>query len=1398
MNTFWSKAIKFNYLCNKSIFTMLIMRKSILSIIFCCSLLCQIYSHENFKFHTVSYKGGLSYDGITDIKQDGRGFMWIMLGGNLFRFDGYSYKSYKEDLYHGSENQAIFFNNLDVDIYGNLYISTSNGLYQYEENSDSFKRIINSTVDRVFIDNNNRFWINSNNKIHYLSKNGEKITPGFTGNEKTLNRRVFCESENRPFFFSVYGKIYEFDPSNETIVDWANFESEFEGAVLVDATIVGESIWVLTSKFKLMKIDLNTKIITYSYKHPYYQGINLRCLYVSEDNLAWVGTINGLYILNPVKEDIYLHQNIKNNSFSIPNNSIWTINEDNHQNIWIGTYMGSLVYVNKHEEMSFETHKISSEGLNMVPVSRLSEIGDKIWVSTEGGGINIFDLKSANFTSLPVNNNQNSLSSENTKNSVADNKGNVWISTFRGGLNCYNTKTKAFTYFNTKTTSNNSLYSDNIRKIILEPDSGLWIIYQEHTTTISFFSFNDYSFEHFTIDEENEEYMKYDYIYDGYRDNKNQLWLISSYRLYCLNIHTKEFSKYPITNSSNPASTLCLDNDETVWIGTFGNELIRFDQSDKSMHSFSNILQSNIAEIYSINFSENQLGEQTLWMGTNDGLYKYNTETNNSVVFKEADGTQGDVYYPLSTLKDSSDLLYFGGTEGFTIIDPYKVYFNLAKPNTILSDFYIDNKSVLNNDFDLSEIRFSNDPLEIELNHKQQNFGFKFSSDNYLNANKNMFRYRLKNYDNRWIITDATNRTVFYSKIPAGRYLFEVQTANNDGIWGDVSSVIITRKQTPWLRLPAIIIYALIFGVLLYYFISMYKARRKLELQIYMDQLESDKNEEIHKNQLQFFTNISHDLKTPLSLIMITINKMREEGMREYYYRILNNNAERLLRLLNDILDFRKTQNNRMKINVSNANLGEFIHSISGDFIEYAQQKDINFQIITNDEELSDLPFDEKVMEKIIMNLLINSFKYTRKGDSISIIAGKKEFKSKYTNSHSISYEDYSAKNSFYIVVSDTGIGISKESIAKVFDRFYQVESNNQNNHMGSGIGLALVKNLVMLHKGSLTIYSERGVGSDFVIELSSDIKSYLPEEVEVLNSELVENKTEIEANIDSIYPDIGYKLPLSEYLPSNSDKIKDKTILIAEDNEDLRNIIKSSLEEKYEVVCFDNGKHAYDWLKENEVDLILSDIMMPVMDGITFCKKIKNNVETSHIPFILLTAKSGVDSMIEGTESGADLYFEKPVDLTLLKTSISNIFKKQDVLREYYAKNYFAEVSSISPNKQDNQFLIDVTDIIDERIDQSELDVNTIATEMMMSRSKLYSKIKALTGKSVVEFILSYRLRKAAKLLVESEMNIQQAMYAVGIESRSYFTKAFKKEFDMTPSQFQTKNKNNGESLPN
>lgn len=1058
-------------------------------IIFCFSGFAQ----SELKFHTLSPKGGLSYDGILDIKQDGRGFMWIVLESNLFRFDGYTYKSFKTQFQSGINASAVYFNNIALDSKGNLYVSARNGLYKFNYDSDHFSNIIKTPMTQVYVDTCDVFWLITSKGIAMLGKNDEVIYPDFNGKKYPLHNRIFCESNKDLYLFSRFGQIYRYNRTNSTMEDCVNIHHDLKDADLIDAKIYNNELWVLTSKCTILRIDLTTHLITLRYNNPDLQKINIRCMNISENADLWIGSMNGLYVLNLKNSQIRRYQHNPTESFCLPHNSIWTIWKDKQNNMWIGTYMGSVVYVNRYDEKIFETYYHSQNGLNKVPVSGFAYDSKNLWISTEGGGVNVFQKKERRFTYLQQNESQNSLSSNYTKALVTDKSGNIWISTFRGVLNRYNPQNKHFTHYKNNPKNKNSLLFNDLRKIVLETDSGLWVAYLQHTASFSFLSFKNKLFTHYSIDNKGNSFTGSDYIYDIYKDRNNKLWLLTSYSLYSFDVRSKQLAEHRIPSANKViASTLCMDHTGKIWIGTFGNELVSFEPETQTFQSFPHILQSDIAEIYSINYSNGGV-----WIGTNDGLYLFNIETNNCSIFKESDGTQGNVYYPLATIKGENGLLYFGGAGGLTIVNPEKVRFNPVKPKAVISDFYIDNTSVLGKRKASLNADFANNTPQLVLSHKEQNFGFKISSDNYLNANKNQFRYRLKNFDNRWILADASGRIIHYSKIPPGNYFFEFQTANNDGIWGDISSVKIIRKRAPWFSIPAVLLYFFLFSAMVYYLVSTYKKRKQLELQHYLDQIEKEKKEEIHKNQLQFFTNISHDLKTPLSLIMATVNRMREEGMKEYYYKILNNNSERLMQMLSEILDFRKIQNNKMKLKVSNGNLNEFLQVISSGFHEYAANKCIDFQIKNTDNSLAEIPFDKKIMEKIVLNLLNNAFKYTPKGGTIKITASQQEFDSEYSTSFTIENKSIPPSNSFFqLTVSDTGVGISKESIVKVFDRFYRVETKNESAHLGTGIGLALVKDLVLLHKGSITICSERNIGTDFILRFSMLPSYYRPDEI--------------------------------------------------------------------------------------------------------------------------------------------------------------------------------------------------------------------------------------------------------------------------------------------------------------
>lgn len=1324
---------------------------------------------KNYKFHTLSPEGGFYYDGVKSIQQDSDGFIWIVMENDLFRFDGYQFKRYYSYFRMLDTSDKWYFRDVELDARGHLFVSTNKGLFVYDKITDSFKRMFKPNTMNIKTDSRGNLWLISASLGIF---DVEKKTFFGMESEKGLlyNAVILCADEDELITGTSNGEIYRFD------YDKMLFEQICalpDNQAIIEIKKHGIELWVLTESYGLYKLDYQTLSIINHYS--FFCTLNneyvpSKTLYVDKNGYVWVGTQRGLYIMNPETEEYSHFTNSKSDIFTLPSNSVWTIEEDAQKNVWIGTYSGGLCYLNFQETSRFRTFSPRENGLNHKVVSGFAEDDESLWIATEGGGVNRMNKKTGEFRYYTHNPSRNSLTYDNVKSLVIDSSQNLWVAMYRGGLDCFSHKTSTFKRFNKDYRSDNGMLTNDLRKIILEADSGLWISYQ--STGISFYSFATDHFTHYMSKRDNNNSS----ISDLCRGKGDDLWVVNNEELYYMNVRTKEYRKIaPDSAYSLRAQALCLDETGNVWIGTVGSGLVRYDVKNNRFYSVNDILRYDVSTIYSLCTDD----DNDLWMGTDNGLFKYNIEKNTFFRFDKKDGIQGIVFYPKACMKGKNGELYFGGTNGFTIINPKEVLLSEFKPTAIITDFYIDN-AIVKPDSTGSPLHQSiSTTREIVLDYNQINFGFKLSSDNYLIPEKNRFKYRLVGYDQRWIEIDATSRIVSYAKVPSGSYTFEVMASNNDGVWNDVPTTIrIRRLPAPWFSWWAYTIYGFLFftlgGTVLYY----YNHQKKLKLELYMDSLEMKKKEENHQAQLRFFTNISHDFRTPLSLIMASVEHMQQQYGNNHYIRLLNSNTRRLLNLVNELMDFRTVENGKMKLKVHLSNINRFVQEVASDFQEYALQKEIDYTIQCDPALSASVYFDEQIMEKVIMNLLNNAFKYTGNGGHIVVETrlDKEPFRSGFKNSYKIQSNPELVRT-FSILVKDTGVGISAESIAQVFERFYKVDSDDTEAHIGSGIGLALVKSLVLFHKGAISIYSERNKGTEMLVQFPLDKEMYDA-------AELLENEASAK------------NMTLSYFIEPESDKqesflLRDrKRILLVEDNEDLRGLMAGHLRASFEIVEAGNGAEASGIVEEMEIDLIISDIMMPVKNGITLCREIKENMNYSHIPFIMLTARGGLENQMEGLDSGADAYFEKPVDFGLLKLTVQNIFRQQQNLKEHYARNYFVDSRELAANQQDNKFISRLIEIIESRIDQPDMDVSYIASELSMSRSKLYAKVKSLTDKSIVEFIRSYRLRKAATLLIEENLSIRETMERIGIESQSYFTRVFKNEFGMIPTAFIQKNK--------
>ncbi|MDR2562341.1 MAG: response regulator [Prevotellaceae bacterium] len=1348
----------------------------------------QMQAKPDYRFRTFSPEGGFDYSGVSSIRQDSEGVIWFITDKDLYKFDGYEHRNYHSSFnklnLEGDKNRR--FNGIETDKAGNVFIGVTNGLFVYDRLNDSFTKLFDGTARTLHVDKHDKLWITLNGTLGIVNKS-EVQEPLFEGNK--LPYIYSCAGDEISLFLASRHAIYRYDHEAETFTIFFSFDTENE---IQSIARYRNKLWVLITGRGLLKIDIPTAAIEHEYDFFHRENEKnalTKMIRTDKYGSVWIATQQGLYVLDPETEKYRHYTHSVANLFSLPNNSVWHIYEDRRQNIWLGTYSGGLCYVNLNENEWLKNFTPQENSLNNKLVSGFAEDEDFLWITTEGGGVNRMNKRSGEFNYLVNTDEDNSLTYNHTKNAVLDHKQRLWIAMFRGGMDCYNTRTGKFTHFKHDPRNKNSLISNDLRKILPEGDSGLWIIYQTNRLVISFFSFDDESFTHYQLSE------GYDFIHDACR-GINKLWLIAE-NLYSIDVNTKECKRFSLDSGPLNGQSICMDGNNNLWIGTIGSGLICFNTKTSTFTVHDKILEMNMYSIFSL-CADN---DNNLWIGTNNGLFRYEINANKYKQFDRNEGIQARVFYPNAVFRSKTGMLYFGGTNGFTQLNPSLLSKNRQKPNVIISGFYINNAPAIPTTQETKEEEERSFPTQITLNHNQAGFGFKFSSDNYLTPEKNRFRYRLKGYDDKWIEAGITEHNAFFSKVPAGDYVFEITTANNDELWNETPVCIqIKRLPEPWLSFPAYCLYFIVIGLIATLIVRYYSKQKDLKVQLYLDAVDKEKKEEIHQSQLRFFTNVSHDFRTPLFLIIAVLDKLRNGGeWNPDYGRILDNNANRLLNLVNELMDFRTIENGKMPLKVCSIDVNLLVKTIAYDFKNFALQKDIDFKVKCDDKLPQSLHADKHILEKIILNLLNNAFKYTEKGGEIIIEthACPENFVARHSNNFTVKGKNVS-NNNFVIAIRDTGIGISRESIKNVFERFYKVNTPNFDSHLGTGIGLALVKSLVLLHKGILTIYSEREVGTDMVVQLSCNSDFYPDYE---LNSSsprndlnysqfspppltfqqryLTDSKAEINSDIEADNDN-----PEQSELNAKLFQAK-KQIMLVEDNDDLRHLIADSLSEEFEVFEAANGAIAYNMLKNTEPDMIISDILMPEMDGLSLCRKVKSDLNLSHIPLILLTAKTGVESQLEGVDSGADLYFEKPVDLRLLCASINNIFNLRRNLQEYYAKNYFADTSKLANNNRDKEFLDRFISIVERNIDRSEVDINYITAELGVSRAKLYNKVKGLTGKSTMEFILNYRLKKAASLLIENELSVKEIIEMIGIESQSYFTNAFKKEFGKTPAAF-------------
>ena len=1045
---------------------------------------------------------------------------------------------------------------------------------------------------------------------------------------------------------------------------------------------------------------------------------------------------------------------------TLSQNSVRCIFRDSQGGMWLGTYWGGLNYYhslcNRFQQIK---HIPFYNSLSDNVVSCIVE--DKknnLWIGTSDGGLNFYDNITKTYKNYLFNpDTSEGVPFKDIKTVYVDESADkVYVGAHAGGMMILNRRTGKKEFYNQQ---NSNLPSNNIYSIISDEGEGLWVASLEH------FIYFDIARKRFTVidkDVKGRPIQKYNRLL--FRDSKRRIWVGGEMGLSVYN----QIDKSLLTNTDFHIPTVleqsfvnCIYESASgyIWIGT-RNGLFALREGDKEplQYTTDNGLPSNV--IYGI--LEDSYGR--LWVSTNQGLSCFNPDNRKLRNFTIVDGLQSNQFNARSYCRISNGNMLFGGINGITSFRPETLIDNPYTPKPVINKLFVFNEEVLPND----ETGILKENIEgvdhIILKSSQNSFSISFVVSNYIAGKHNTFAYKLEGYNEEWY-KQGDISPVSYSNLPAGNYRFLLKAANNDGKWSKDMAVLHIKVLPAWYcTWWALSIFALFFVLLAFIIFRFFWLRKSMQTEIRMERLDKEKREEISQMKIRFYVNISHELRTPLTLIVAPLQELLSNVTGHWEREKLlyiQRNTKRLLHLVNQLMDYRRAELGIFELKPVYANIYKRVLNTFLNYESLAKRKDIDYNFYSELQD-EDVLFDGTYLDLIVNNLLSNAFKYTGDGESVSV-------------------KLYKENKNVVLQVIDTGVGIPEDKQQKIFERFYQIE----NGHEGSGIGLSLVQRLVELHHGQITLVSEVGEGSTFSIYIPQDKSVYSADELLGSSGEL-EGQRVYSTNAHDMYVDDVEFVEVE--INEKEEGSKHGTILIAEDNEELRQYLSNGLSAQFNLIEAENGQQALDLLKDNDVDLILSDVMMPVMDGIKLCKSVKQNLRTCHIPVYLLSAKVDVKYQLKGLQVGADDYIPKPFSMEVLIAKILNMLRTRYRIFEHFSNTAEIEPDKITSNAMDEEMLKKAIAIVEKNISNVEFSTEQFASEMNMSRSNLHLKLKAITGKSAIDFIHKIRFNRACQLLKEGKYTVSEISFMVGYNTPSYFAARFKKYMGCLPTEYGKK----------
>ncbi|MRT93206.1 hybrid sensor histidine kinase/response regulator transcription factor [Ancylomarina sp. 16SWW S1-10-2] len=1318
---------------------------------------------EELRFEHYSNEKGLSHNSVRSILQDQNGFLWFGTFGGVNRFDGVSFKPFTSDIYNPNYLQDDDITHMVMDDDENIWIGTSNGLTRLHLPTSQFKtfhpdsaetnNICGNKIRALFIDNDKRVWIGTkHNGLCYYDSQEKVFHKIDLGNVEYV--RSITQTADNKMWIGTYGEgIYKFD---------INTNGKLENLVRIETknkenTSLNSFVYFLYEDhkfdvfagtreglFKLNKIKdefelLEQKNIAIDF---------FRCITRGPDGFYWIGTTNGLIKCN-LLEDISLNSyerydtDLSYNK-SLTNNYVSCLCFDKSGVLWIGTENG----VEKYDPFDNQFKMTRIEGVSRKNIPIVSSFGEtydgNILIGTHANGIHL--LK---------DNKINLVSSEDERIvSIYSTDGKI----FYCGL--WDGRVLKFDYLTSEIKILDVGFQDVPVFSFLKISKNDLLIGSNGDGLIKY---NIKSKNHYKI--KNDILGKQD-INKIIQNNSGIIWLATEYGVFKYNPVSESIKNYTYQDnktsglSNDKIKDLIIDSKGKVWAST--RHGINF--YDPLTDDFIAVTEPiELKNIWVTDMAIDSVGQMWLNMNFNQ-IAKYDIKNKELHIFSVDNGVRSNIFNKRGFLYSSNKQIYLGGENSLISFNPPTLKENDFSPAPLISEFSVQNNIVIPGDTINGQVILEEDlnySRKVDLKYNNRIFSITFSSASYVEERQNKFQYMLEGFDKDWINATSNSRTVQYTNLYPDEYLFKIRAINSNGYYSDVSSYQINILPPFWLTYKAFILFFILLAFIIYLVQNQLKKRTYLKQELLLEKVKRERDEKLIDEKLRFFTNISHELRTPISLILgPTKQLVEEDGGTDYQKSRVNlilQNSNRLLYLVNQLLDFRKAQTGELKLKVSKTDILLYTRNTFNSFKGFAKDKKINFNLISEEDSISGW-VDRDKLDKVLYNLLSNAIKFTGKYGNVDLFVGIKDLNP--LNSRKLVIE-----------VSDDGIGIPLESQKKIFTRFYQAENSKEDN-TGSGIGLSLVSSIIKLHKGEIEFESFPEKGTIFTVEIPMDRDYY--EGNEIFDYELKPQ------SLPAVEEKSVKKVVQSTHLKNK--------VLVIEDNAELRKFIVEYLSDYYKVYEAENGEVGLRVCRQVKPILCVADVMMPIMDGFEFCSALKADELISHIPIILLTALSDTENKIKGYKLGADGYLVKPFDPSLLRTRIDNIIQNRTDLKGKFSEDVDSDVNLLTHSPIDEELMSKLTGIIEEKIGEPELTASFLCNEMGMSSSKLYRKVKELTDLAPNEFIRTIRLKRSVQLLQQKKYNVSEVAIMVGFNDPLYFSRCFKKQFGFPPSKVISK----------